>query len=77
MNILKVSAELKSLGTVINNFRDKSKVNSKTKKELKNLGIQCHQLSDKIIRDHADEGIAKDCFLEILNRFNQILLDEQ
>ncbi|GGI58475.1 hypothetical protein [Winogradskyella haliclonae] len=74
-NIYEISEKFKQLGQTMNDFLIKNRNNFSEKdfNDLGDLTTQCFQLSDRIITDHADEGIAKTCFEHIVKEIRRIL----
>jgi hypothetical protein len=74
-NIYEISELFKAIGSSIGAFLIENQCDEKFKRDLLNLSIQCSLSADKIIRDHADPGIALENCQIILRQFNELVLE--
>ncbi len=76
MTIYEISENYQLVARKILNFARKNNISSSLVKELEDLAHQCELASEYIIRDFADEGVANDNLLKIINMFNEIVLKD-
>lgn len=73
MNIYQISEAYAVLSQKITVFIVENDVKGKFKRQLDDLSLQCELASEKIIRDHSDEGIALDNLKLLHEELHRIL----